>query len=130
MPERSKDWFAQAKRDFVAAEIQEKEKIFEWACFIYQQGAEKAIKAVYQRLGAEVWGHSVFSLLKGLGEKISVDSQLLEFGKTLDGFYISARYPNGWVEGFPGELITQKEAQDARNCAEEIIRFCETFLAK
>lgn len=103
---------------------------FEWACFIYQQAAEKAVKAVYQKLGGEVWGHSVFSLLKGLKEKLEIDSELLEYAKLLDKFYISARYPNGWVEGFPGEMITQKEAEDARCCSEKIMRFCEDILAR
>ncbi|MBU1128129.1 MAG: HEPN domain-containing protein [Candidatus Omnitrophica bacterium] len=130
MAERSKDWMNQAKRDFQAAQEEEKKDFFEWACFIHQQAAEKAVKAVYQKLSAEAWGHSVFSLFKGLREKLEIDQDLLESAKLLDRFYISARYPNGWVEGFPGELITRKEAESAGSCAEKIIRFCEGILAK
>jgi len=130
MVERSKDWLKQSKRDLQAGIEEEKGEFFEWACFIYQQAAEKAIKAVYQKLGGDAWGHSVFSLVKGLKEKIEIREELFEDAKFLDKFYISARYPNGWVDGFPGELITAKEADNARHCAEEIIRFCESFLAK
>jgi HEPN domain-containing protein len=130
MAERSSDWLEQAKRDFAAAEKEARNDFFEWACFIYQQAAEKAIKAVYQKLSGEVWGHSVFSLLKGLSDKLKIEDALLESGKQLDKFYISARYPNGWVEGFPGQMITKKEAEDARDCAEKIMRFCEDFLVK
>ena len=39
---------------------------YEWACFISQQAAEKAAKAVLQRWGAEAWGHSVVRLLEAV----------------------------------------------------------------
>jgi HEPN domain-containing protein len=29
---------------------------YDWACFSAQQAAEKAVKAVLQRLGLETWG--------------------------------------------------------------------------
>lgn len=56
MPERSSDWLKQALRDLESAKVQKQNNFFEWACFISQQAAEKAIKAVYQKLGAESWG--------------------------------------------------------------------------
>ena len=130
MPERSKDWFEQAKRDFNAAQKEEEAHFFEWACFIYQQAAEKALKAVYQKLAAEAWGHSIYNLLKGLQERKKIDNELFNNAKQLDRFYIPARYPNGWSEGFPGEFITQEDAVNARNCAEKILRFCEGILAE
>lgn len=37
---------------------------YDWACFSAQQAAQKAVKAVFQRLGAEAWGHSVADLLE------------------------------------------------------------------
>jgi HEPN domain-containing protein len=42
--------------------------LYEWAAFAAQQGAEKAVKAVYQRLGGEARGHSVTQLLAALPE--------------------------------------------------------------
>lgn len=99
MAERSKDWLNQAKRDFEAAKKQEEHGFYEWACFIYQQAAEKAIKGVYQKLGGEAWGHSINELLKGIKEKVKIDEDLIEKGKTLDKFYIPARYPIIWLAG-------------------------------
>ena len=130
MPERSKDWFAQAQRDLKSAQAQLKDEFFEWACFISQQAAEKAVKAVFQKLGAEAWGHSVTALLKGLGEKIAIPEQLINKAKKLDRFYIPARYPNGWVSGTPAEYITREDAQDAISNSEKILQFCEDFLVK
>jgi HEPN domain-containing protein len=63
MVERSADWMAQAKRDLAQAEWSVEGKFYEWACFVAQQAAKKAVKAVYQARHAAAWGHSVGSLL-------------------------------------------------------------------
>jgi len=62
MPERSEDWLAQARRDIESARWQTEGGFFEWACFICQQSAEKALKAIYQGLGGDARGHSVLNL--------------------------------------------------------------------
>jgi HEPN domain-containing protein len=90
MVERSKDWYKQAERDLQSACSQLKAGFFEWACFISQQAAEKAAKAVYQKLGGDAWGHAVTDLLKGLSEKVNVPNELIEIAKRLDRFYIPA----------------------------------------
>lgn len=130
MPERSADWYKQAERDLESAKSQLKDGFFEWACFIAQQGAEKACKACYQRLGADAWGHSVADLLKGLREKIDIAEDFISAAKRLDRFYIPARYPNGWANGTPFEYITRKDAEDAISDSEKILRFCKDFLAR
>jgi len=98
---------------------------FEWSCFSAQQGAEKAVKAVFLYLHGESWGHSVFALLKALGDKIEVSERLIEAAKNLDKHYIPTRYPNGFDSGTPGDYYTQKDAQEAIKNAREIIEFCE-----
>ena len=129
MPERSQDWFRQAKRDLESAKIQLDNSFFEWTCFIAQQATEKAAKAVYQKLGAEAWGHSVTDLLKGIGEKVNLPADLIDKAMHLDKFYIPARYPNGWVSGIPSEYINREDALDAINNSEKIIQFCASILA-
>ncbi len=125
MPNRWKDWLAQAKRDLNHAIHACEDEDFEWSCFSAQQGAEKAVKAVFLHLHGESWGHSVFALLKALGEKIEVSERLIEAAKTLDKHYIPTRYPNGFDSGMPGEYYTKKDAQEAIKNAREIIEFCE-----
>jgi HEPN domain-containing protein len=107
-----------------------KSGFFEWACFIAQQGAEKAAKAVYQKIGGEAWGHSVNDLLKGLREKLDVPLEFVDAAKYLDKFYIPARYPNGWVSGTPSDYISMEDAQSAVSNSEKIIQFCQGILAK
>ena len=125
MPNRWRDWLAQAKRDLNHAVHACEDEDFEWSCFSAQQGAEKAVKAVFLYLHGESWGHSVFALLKALGDKIEVSERLIEAAKNLDKHYIPTRYPNGFDSGTPGDYYTQKDAQEAIRNAREIIEFCE-----
>lgn len=130
MAERSQDWYRQAERDLESAKSQLKAGFFEWACFIAQQAAEKAVKAVYQRLSAEAWGHSVNDLLKGLEDKTDIPKELFAHAKRLDKFYIPSRYPNGWAKGFPAEYITKEDAENAVGDSEEVLRLCKGVLAE
>lgn len=128
MPDRSKDWLAQAERDLNHAVHACEDEDFEWSCFSAQQAAEKAVKAVFLRLHGEGWGHSVYALLRALVDKVEVPLNLLESAKVLDKHYIPTRYPNGFERGIPADYYTKKEAQEAIGNAREIIEFCQGVL--
>lgn len=128
MPDRSKDWLRQAKKDLAHARDSCNDGHFEWSCFSAQQAAEKAAKAVYLRLHGEGWGHSVYGLLKGLGDRVEVSQHLLDTAKSLDKHYIPTRYPNGFDSGIPADYYTKKEAQEAMKNGRKIIKFCQGFL--
>lgn len=53
MASRHEDWLGQAERDLQSARWQADGGFFEWTCFICHQASEKALKAVYQKLGGE-----------------------------------------------------------------------------
>lgn len=115
MPERSADRTEQARRDLAMAGQARDTGFFEWACFISQQAAEKAIKAVYQKHGAVAWGHSVLDLLDGLrAAGREIPSDLFRIARGLDRLYIPARYPDE-----AGRLFHQ-DADDAVSGAERI----------
>jgi HEPN domain-containing protein len=63
MPNRSKDWLAQAERDLEQAEASQRDGRHEWACFAAQQAAEKAVQALHLARGQEAWGHVIARLL-------------------------------------------------------------------
>ena len=130
MVERSRDWIRQAGRDLEAAEHQLKGGFYEWACFLAQQAAEKAVKAVFQKLGAEAFGHSVAGLLSSLPENLKPDRVLIDLAKELDKAYIPTRYPNAHPEGAPFELYTKAEAERLIEYAGRIVKFCEDLLSK
>jgi HEPN domain-containing protein len=129
MPERSEDWMKQAVRDLKTAEEMAKSESFEWSCFAAQQAAEMAIKAVFQKLNAAAWGHSVLDLLKVLSKKTTVSEDLLNCARTLDRYYLPTRYPNSFESGSPYEYFTRKDAEDALVYSRRIIEFCKGLLA-
>ncbi len=130
MASRHEDWFGQAERDLQSARWAMEGGFHEWACFICQQAAEKALKAVFQKLGGEAWGHSVSALLSGLSDRIQVTDEVAACARALDRFYIPARYPNSWERGSPKDYYTREDANDALNCGEAVLRLCRGILAR
>ncbi len=117
------DWFRQALRDLEHARRSAEFGEFEWACFAAQQAAEKAVKALYQSLGIEVWGHSISRMLEGLPDEHRPQKYLVDHAKELDRHYVSTRYPNLHPEGAPMEYYTREDAERAIKYAEEIIGY-------
>lgn len=130
MSERSKDGMAQAQRDLKSTGAQLEDGFSEWTCFISQQAAEKAVKAIFQRLGVEVWEHSVTDLSKALQEKISIPEKLIDKAKNWTGSIPLPDTRMAGFEGIPSEYITREDAQDAISNSERIIQFCKNFLAE
>ena len=130
MASRAEDWFKQGQRDVDHARRAREDRDYEWACFAAQQGAEKAVKAVFQTFGGVAWGHSVTALLDALPDESGpVAPELIDAAKELDKHYIPARYPNSHPQGAPFEFYTQGEADRAIGHADAIITFCAGFLS-
>lgn len=130
MGSRHADWLKQGERDLDHARRALNGGDYEWACFAAQQGAEKAVKAIYQKAGGMAWGHSVTALLEELPEAWRPDNRLLDAAKELDKHYIPPRYPNAHPQGAPYEYYTQGEAERAIANADRIIVFCVGILAE
>lgn len=128
--ERSKDWMDEAEGDLEHAKSDTERGYYNWACFSAQQAAEKAVKAVFQKLGAEAWGHSVADLLIELAKKFQIREELISEALELDKAYIPARYPNVHPSGSPRSKYTEGEANRLVGHAEQIVRFCSGLLSK
>jgi HEPN domain-containing protein len=127
--ERSADWMDQAQGDLEHAQSDLERGFYNWASFSAQQAAEKALKAVFQKMGAEAWGHSAADLLQELSEKHSVREELRDAALELDKAYIPTRYPNAHPSGSPRFRYTQSEARRLIDHAETILRFCSDLLS-
>jgi len=128
--ERSKDWMDSALDDLEHAGNDLAHGFHNWACFSAQQAAEKAVKAVFQRMGAEAWGHSVADLLAQLGTHHGVPQALIDGALELDKAYIASRYPNAHPAGSPANRYTAEEARRHIAHAEAILAFCQGLLSK
>lgn len=124
MASRAQDWLDQAQRDLEHARHDLRSGYHEWACFSAHQSAEKALKALYQHLSGEAWGHSVKRLLEELPTNLGITPELANCARILDRFYIPTRYPNGFDDGKPADYYTEDDSQQAADCAEAIVRFC------
>jgi len=123
--ERSKDWLFQAEGDLDHGRHDLDHGYFDWACFSAQQAAEKAVKAVFNALGSDAWGHSVSELLEVLAQRINVDQSLVDTAKELDKVYISARYPDALPSGSPRSQFTRAEAERMVSHGTAILNFCQ-----
>jgi HEPN domain-containing protein len=127
MANRYADWFRQAEADLRHARHALEDEDYEWSCFAAHQAAEKALKALFQRLGMEAWGHTLTALIGNLPQDaVPLSETLVDFARMLDKHYIPTRYPNGFASGAPTDFYTQQEAQAAIHYSEEIVEFCRS----
>ncbi|HOR94604.1 MAG TPA: HEPN domain-containing protein [Spirochaetota bacterium] len=127
---RWNDWFEQGKRDFERANIDIEYEYYEWACFSLQQASEKVLKALAMKSGLTIWGHSLTEILNILAGRIDIPDNITSSAKLLDIYYIPTRYPNGFASGKPADYFTKKQAMEAHDAADSIIRFCASMLGK
>lgn len=127
MPNRARDWLAQAERDLDHAEASRRDGRHEWACFACHQSAEKALKALHLHHGQEALGHVVARLLREL--PVPYERELEDKGRVLDAFHIPTRYPNGHPEGAPHEHYGDLQSGEAIRYASEILEFVRTQMA-
>lgn len=115
-------WLTQAENDLSFAQLGAREGFPAQACFVCQQAAEKALKALHYWRGARVVvGHALVDLLDGLVAGHPALGTLRKAAQQLDQYYIPTRYPNGLPGGTPFEVFTQEQADEAIAFAREFI---------
>ncbi|MEA3440428.1 MAG: HEPN domain-containing protein [Chloroflexota bacterium] len=125
MSNRYADWYRQAEADLQHARHAMEDADYEWSCFACHQAAEKALKAVYLKLGMDAWGHTVTVLIGNLPDTVEQpQDELIDYARVLDKYYIPTRYPNGFESGAPTDFYTHEEARNAIRQAEGILEYC------
>ncbi|MGH9366721.1 MAG: HEPN domain-containing protein [Thermoanaerobaculia bacterium] len=130
MAERFANWLRQAEADLKHARHAREDGDYEWAAFACHQAAEKAIKALFQKLHQDAPGHALSLLLSGLAPEHRPDAALVDRAKELDKHYVPTRYPNGFERGAPTDFYTLREADAAIANAEAILDFCRRQVAR
>jgi len=126
--DRSQDWLRQAERDLEQARWSLEGGYPELACFLSQQAAEKAVKALCQAKKVGAWGQMITRLLQAVSVEVTATPEVLSAAKALDRHYIPARYPNSFETGTPADYYTLEDAQDAIGDAQRVIEFCKQHL--
>jgi HEPN domain-containing protein len=114
-------WYLQGSRDARTAGRNSHNGDHEVACFLYQQAAEKILKAfLYLRGENPVLGHSTLKLAERAVAYNAGFQRALDACRDLDVFYLSTRYPNGIPDGAPFEFFTEQHSEKARQAFDEI----------
>ena len=119
-------WLRQAANDLAFARVALRERFHAQACFIAQQGAEKAVKAIAYGLGERtVLGHSLVTLISRYSDRAPELTDLRELAGILDQYYVPTRYPNGLAGGVPFEAFGESQAAAAVDAAERFVQLAE-----
>ncbi|MEM3806101.1 MAG: HEPN domain-containing protein [Desulfurococcus sp.] len=122
MPVRDEvlNWLAEAQADLRYAEMSISTGRYNWACFIAQQAAEKALKALMLHvLGEYPRGHDLVKLYRRVKDSTAVSLSEVALAK-LSAYYTLARYPNAGLER-PSEEILREHAEEAISIAKGVL---------
>jgi HEPN domain-containing protein len=120
--DEARRWLASARDDLDAARLVAREGKHALACFLSQQSAEKAVKAMHYQQGARrVLGHSVLGLIEKLSPRVPELDALTDIAVELDLLYVPTRYPNGLPAGTPQEVFGAAHSTRAIESAARII---------
>jgi HEPN domain-containing protein len=108
-------WWLTASEDLEAAKILYTAGKSSHACFLAQQSAEKAMKALWFAADHDPWGHSIQKLVLDYPQQHRLQplNDWITHAAHLDKFYIPARYPNGLPDLTPGQVYTSPDAEQA-----------------
>ena len=128
--ERWVDWLEDAEDDYAAATDLARLGRYSKACFLSQQAAEKALKALLMaRVGRYERTHSVYALLLTAERSgIEVPQELKDAAEELDRHYVPSRYPNAWPWGPPHAHYREKDAENCLKNAKTILEYVKSLL--
>jgi len=122
-------WLQQSEEDLDAAKYNFEGGKYYLVCFLAQQIAEKALKALIYFQGEEiVIGHSVAMLAERVRNYGIAIDELADEISVLDGYYIPTRYPNGLPDGIPARVYNGNSAENALRLAEKTVEFASKII--
>lgn len=125
-------WLAQAEHSLIITRFLLENGMGAGACFHSEQTAKLALKAfLFGRGSRYVTMHSVRELAAWCAEEDDAFSSFVDYGTSLDRYYLSTRYPDALPEpAVPFESFTEKEAREALGYASEIVEAVKARVPK
>ena len=126
--QRDEDWLTEARAESRAARDLLRGGHWSWCCFTAQQAAEKALKAVCERLRVPHFGHNLNMLRQAIEAQVAVPDSVRQAGARLNRYYIPTRYPDAFDRGAPSDQFFEADARDAMRDVEEVMDFAERLV--
>jgi len=131
----SQPWIDQAERDLDVARHLAANAFHEWACFLAQQSAEKAVKAVRLSLGTPIETikkHEMSELLAEIPALHPRPDPRLAQASVLDYHVQRSRYPGqrGMGPDAPCKTYQATDSVGAIVIAEAVLAFCKPLHAQ
>lgn len=127
MGSRAQDWLDKALNDLEWGQASAASGFHSQACFIAQQVAEKALKALAYFRGAElVRGHSVAMVCR----ELKINGELEEAALRLDQYYIPTRYPDAQPAGAPFRYFSESQSREALAFAERFVEKAQSEMGE
>lgn len=123
-PGSPEDWLVRAKSNLaLASQPKPPDALWEDQCFLAQQAAEKALKAVYQHRGLLFqYIHDLKKLGKGLEQRGLKIPPVVREAIVLTKYAFETRYPG------PFEPVTEAEYRKALILADAVIAWAEKMI--
>jgi len=125
-----RDWIKEAELNLKHAKNSLELGFYNWACCSSKECAEKAVKAVYQKLNIDQAGDSVSNLLLEISRKFRVNKKYIEYAYELDKIFIPAKNLDIQPSHLAKDKYTEEEARIMISYAEEILNLCKNLLNK
>jgi len=128
--DESRRWLEQAEDDLRWARHLQDAGAYNIACFLSQQVAEKALKALLYAQGEElVIGHSVNDLCERAAASVpDIADECARWG-TLDGFYVPTRSPDALPGSIPARVYDGHAAAEAVGIAGRVVEVVRANVA-
>ena len=120
-------WRAEADAAKRGAGVQAAAELHNWACFLAEQAAQLAVKALLHGIGAAPWGHDLVALGRAMARATeerppeSVTAAL----QRLSRHYIPARYPDAHPAGSPLEHYGPADVRQALDDLSAILGYVD-----
>lgn len=124
--EEFRRWREEADRALESARRESAAGAHNWSCFLAEQSAQLAVKALLHGLGRGPWGHDLMRLGREASEAgVTVPSELDDAFARLSRHYIPARYPDAHPGGSAASRYRAADSAEAIADAERVLAFID-----